>query len=312
MRKAFISGCAGVIFSADEEVFFRTHRPWGLILFRRNIENPSQVRALIDRFRSLVNAENAPVFVDQEGGRVQRFGPPHWGTYPSAHTFGERFFISPLEALREARLCAEHMARELKEMGVTVSCLPVLDIPSIGEEGVIGDRAYGTDPQVVAILAGAVMDGLRRGGVCPVLKHIPGHGRAGVDSHHALPVVDAPRALLERRDFLPFAIHAEAPMAMTAHVLYRDLDQDHCATFSPKVISLIRDLIGFKGLLLSDDLSMGALSGSLLERTGRALQAGCDIVLHCNGALEEMVQVAEGAGILAGDGLERAENALEI
>ncbi len=304
---AFISGCEGTELSAAERDFFARTRPWGLIFFARNIENPGQVRRLVADFREAVGRQQAPVLIDQEGGRVQRLRPPHWRTWPPAMRFAELFERDRVEALRAARLVTWLLGRELAGLGINVDCLPVLDVPVPGSHEIIGDRAYGHDPLVVATLGRAAMEGLRAAGIAPVIKHVPGHGRARADSHLELPVVDTPLEELRGADFVPFAACADAPMAMTAHVVYADIDPEAPATHSSRVIGeVIRGEIGFDGLLMSDDVNMKALKGSLAERCERALAAGCDIVLHCSGVLEEMEEVAAAAGSLAGRARERA------
>jgi beta-N-acetylhexosaminidase len=307
---AFICGCRGLEFTPDEIAFLRESDPWGFILFKRNIGTPPQVQALTNHFRDIVG-RHAPVLVDQEGGRVQRLGPPHWPSYPAASRFGEIYAVDPLGGLAAAKWAARLIADDLHRVGITVDCLPVVDVPQPGSHDVIGDRAYASQPEPVALLARAAMVGLMEGGVLPVVKHIPGHGRAHADSHLSLPIIDTPREDLVRSDFLPFAALADAPMAMTAHVVYSALDADAPATLSARVIqSVIREDIGFAGLLMSDDLSMNALAGSLGQRAGRAIAAGCDVALHCNGDLDEMQAVAADAGSLAGSALARADAAL--
>ncbi len=304
---AFISGCGGTELSAAERDFFGRTRPWGLILFARNINDPEQVRRLVADFREAVGRPQAPVLIDQEGGRVQRLRPPHWHAWPPAMRFAELFGKNRIKALRAARLVTWLLGRELAGLGINVDCLPVLDVPVPGSHEIIGDRAYGHDPLVVAALGRAAMEGLRAAGVAPVIKHVPGHGRARADSHLELPFVDTPLEELRRTDFVPFAACADAPMAMTAHVVYADIDPEAPATHSTRVIGeVIRGEIGFDGLLMSDDVNMKALKGSLAERCERALTAGCDIVLHCSGVLEEMKEVAAAAGVLAGRARERA------
>jgi len=309
--RAFIAGCSGYELTADEIAFFREAAPWGFILFRRNIDNPEQVRALCASLREAVGREEAPVLIDQEGGRVQRMGPPHWPKYPSGATYGAVHANDPLVQRELARLGARLIAHDLRAVGVTVDCLPVLDVPSPGAHDVIGDRAYGRTPDKVAVLGRAAAEGLLAGGVLPVIKHIPGHGRAGADSHLALPVVDASREELERHDFAPFRMLADMPLAMTAHVVYTALDPERPATTSPIVIrDIIRGHIGYDGLLMTDDLSMKALSGSFREKTEAAFAAGCDMALHCNGEMEEMSAVAEASPVLEGEALRRAAVAL--
>lgn len=312
---AFITGCAGTSLSDRETVFFRDRNPWGLILFRRNCETPEQIKALTSAFRAAVGRRDAPVFVDQEGGRVQRLGPPSrsWRTYPPARSFGDLYDSDPVAALRTARHVGRLMAEDLVAAGITVNCVPVLDVPQPGAHEIIGKRAYSTNREQIMVLARAHVAGFLDGGVLPVIKHIPGHGRAKADSHLDLPVVDSRKMELAATDFPPFAAFADAPMAMTAHVVYTALDKTAPATLSAKVIkTVIRSEIGFRGLLMTDDLSMKALSGSYAERTQRALKAGCDVVLHCNGEVSEMEEVAAAAGTLRGQPMRRARAALKL
>ncbi len=311
MTSAFICGLAGAELTVEERAFLRQTRPWGVILFRRNIESPAQLRALTDSVREALGDASAPILVDQEGGRVQRLSPPYWRGYPSAATF-ERSASDIKGVERLAWLGARLMAGDLRDVGVTIDCLPVLDAPQPGAHGVIGDRAYSSDPVSVARIGRAAARGLLDGGVLPVMKHIPGHGRARADSHMELPVVDASRAELERVDFIPFIANADLPIAMTAHVVFTALDPAAPGTLSKRVIGeTIRGAIGFDGLLLTDDLSMKALQGDFRQRAEAAIAAGCDIVLHCNGDLDEARAVAEGAPVLAGRARARAEAALE-
>jgi beta-N-acetylhexosaminidase len=310
--RSFVSGCAGLELSALELSFFARQQPWGLILFKRNCETPDQIRELIKAFRAAVQRKDAPVFVDQEGGRVQRLGPPHWPTYPAASAFGRLYERSPLLALRVARSVGHLMASDLFELGFTSSCLPVLDLPQPDSHAIIGDRAYSTRQSTIMALARSHVAGLMEGGILPVLKHIPGHGRAQVDSHHELPVVNASRLELETHDFPPFAALADLPMAMTAHVIYSAIDRAKPATTSRKVVrDVIRKVIGFNGLLMTDDLSMKALGGTMQEKIEASIGAGCDVVLHCNGNMDEMEQVAAAAPVLAGRSLRRAKQALK-
>jgi beta-N-acetylhexosaminidase len=307
--RAFVAGCAGLSLSADEIAFFRDADPLGFILFRRNIADPDQVRALTSALRQAVGREDAPVFVDQEGGRVQRLGPPHWPKYPSGRTYAR--VGGDIEArCALVRTGARLIAHDLRAVGISVDCLPVLDVPVPGAHDVIGDRAYDTDPQAVAALGRAAAEGLMEAGVLPVIKHIPGHGRAGADSHLALPRVSAPLTELRAHDFPPFRALADMPIGMTAHVVYEAIDPERPATTSPVVISeIIRREIGFGGLLLTDDLSMKAMSGTFRERAEAALRAGCDIALHCNGNLDEARQVAEAVPGLAGESARRVRAA---
>src|SRR5689334_516778 len=309
--RAFITGVSGLELSATEREFLRGERPWGFILFKRNIETPDQVSDFVAELRDCVGEADAPVLIDQEGGRVARLGPPHWPAYPPGATFGVLYDLDMPLGLRAAWLSARLIAADLIGLGITVDCLPLADVPVAGADAVIGNRAYGTEPGKVAAIARAVTGGLEEGGVLPVLKHIPGHGRATADSHFRLPTVDTPRGELERTDFAAFQPLADLPMAMTAHVVFSALDPAHPATTSATIIAqVIRGGIGFQGLLMSDDVSMNALAGSLAERTRAIVDAGCDMVLHCNGKLDEMRDVAQQTPELAGEALERARRAL--
>lgn len=311
---AFISGCAGTVLSAGEAAFFRRANPWGLILFRRNCESAFQLKALTAAFREAVDRRDAPVFVDQEGGRVQRLGPPSnaWRKYPPARAYGAIYETDPVKSLRTARHVGRLMAEDLIAAGITVNCVPVLDVPQPDSHEIISDRAYSMNREHIMALARAHAAGFMDGGVLPVMKHIPGHGRARADSHLDLPVVEAAMAELAAVDFPPFAAFADCPMAMTAHVVYAAIDKTAPATLSAKVIkTVIREQIGFRGLLMTDDLSMKALSGSFTDKTRQALKAGCDIVLHCNGDMAEMEEVAAAAGPLKGKSLRRARSALK-
>jgi len=309
--RAFITGVSGLELTADERTFLRTERPWGFILFKRNIDTPAQVSALVKELREAVNQVDAPVLIDQEGGRVQRLGPPHWPAYPAGAAYGALYDRDAVAGLAAARLGARLIAADLADLGITVDCLPIADVPVSGSDPVIGDRAYGTDPAKVSAIAAAIAQGLQDGGVLPVLKHLPGHGRATADSHAALPVVAVDRATLEATDFTAFRPLAGLPLGMTAHVVFTAIDPDLPATTSPTMIAqVIRAFIGFDGALMSDDVSMGALSGSIAQRTAAALSAGCDLVLHCNGDLAEMSAVAAVSPELAGDAMRRADAAL--
>lgn len=305
---ACILGCAGPMLTAAERAFFADVRPWGFILFARNVETPDQVRALTAALREAVGRADAPILIDQEGGRVQRLRPPHWPSYPPARAYAE---LPSAEQLAITRLGGRLIAHDLAELGIDVDCLPVLDVPSQDGHEVIGDRAYAATPQDVAALGRAAAEGLMAGGVLPVMKHMPGHGRARADSHHDLPVVDAAAQDLEACDFPPFRALADLPMAMSAHVVYPAFDPHRPATLSPTIVEeVIRGRIGFDGLLMTDDLSMRALSGGFRERAEAARAAGCDIVLHCNGDMAEMQAVAGGAGALEGRAAARASAAL--
>jgi len=309
--RAFITGISGLELSADERAFIGAERPWGFILFKRNIETPAQVASLVRDLRDSAGTPDAPVLIDQEGGRVARLGPPHWPVYPPGAAFGALYDIDPELGFQAARLSSRLIAADLIDLGITVDCLPLADVPVEGSDAVIGNRAYGTEPGKVAAIARAVTEGLQQGGVLPVLKHIPGHGRATADSHFRLPTVDTPRHELNRTDFAAFQPLADLPMAMTAHVVFSALDPAHPATTSATIIGeVIRGVIGFQGLLMSDDVSMNALAGSIAERTRAIVNAGCDMVLHCNGKLDEMRDVARETPELTGEALNRANRAL--
>lgn len=309
--RAFITGVSGTVLTEEERAFLRDRQPWGFILFKRNVETPAQVSALVQDLRNAVGRSDAPVLIDQEGGRVQRLSPPHWPMYPPGAVFAALYDLDRTAGLEAARLTARLIAADLDDLGITVDCLPLADVPVPGADAVIGDRAYGTSPGKVAAIARAVTTGLMQGGVLPVLKHIPGHGRATADSHIGLPTVDVPASELARTDFAAFTPLADLPMAMTAHVVFSALDPAQPATTSATIIAqVIRGTMGFQGLLMSDDVSMNALQGSIAERTRASIAAGCDVVLHCNGKLDEMVQVASESPILAGEAQARADRAL--
>jgi beta-N-acetylhexosaminidase len=291
---AILFSCASETLSADERAFFRDADPLGFILFQRNCRDREQVEALVADFRDCVGRADAPVLIDQEGGRVARLRPPEWRRYPAPGRLA-----SLPDAEEATRLGARLIADDLAALGVTVDCLPVLDLRVTGASDVIGDRAYGSDPARVARIGRAACEGLLAGGVLPTIKHIPGHGRARVDSHKALPRVDTPAAMLAETDFAPFRALSDMPWAMTAHVVYATLDPDQPATLSRTVIeTVIRGGIGFGGVLVSDDVNMGALAGSMRERVEGVLAAGCDVVLHCTGVLSEMREAAEAAAPL--------------
>jgi beta-N-acetylhexosaminidase len=308
MSTAMILGCAGPELGREEAAFFADADPWGFILFRRNVESPDQVRRLTDALRAAVGRE-APILIDQEGGRVQRMGPPYWQKYPPGEAY-LKATNDPLAARELARLGARLMAHDLKAVGVNVDCVPVLDVPVPGAHDIIGDRAYGRDPATVAQLGRAAAEGLLAGGVLPVVKHMPGHGRAFADSHKELPTVHADFDALDAWDFAPFKALSDMPIAMSAHVVFTAIDPKRPATTSKKAVKLMREHLGFQGLLLSDDLVMNALSGTLTERAEAALKAGCDAVVHWNGDMSEMKQVAAGVGKLQGKSARRASAAL--
>ena len=303
---AAIYGCAGLTLSAAEEAFFRAANPFGFILFARNCDNPAQVRELVAALRASVGRADAPVLIDQEGGRVARLKPPHWRAAPPASYFGRMASHDRARAHEALRINTTLIAAELADLGIDVDCVPLLDLQFPWAHEVIGDRSFGGDPDLVADLGRVVCETMLENGVMPIVKHIPGHGRARVDSHKELPVVDTGAAELEASDFRPFRALADAPWAMTAHVVYAALDAERPATTSPSLIAgVIRGQIGFDGVLLSDDLSMEALKGSLGERATASLGAGCDVALHCNGKPEEMEQVAAAVGPLSAEAQRR-------
>jgi beta-N-acetylhexosaminidase len=309
MARAVIFGCEGVELGPDERRFLAAADPWGFILFARNVEGPAQLRRLTAELREAVGRE-AAILIDQEGGRVARLRGPDWREWVPALEECERLPEPGLRA-RAMHLRYRLIAAELKAVGIDVDCAPVLDLVRPETHPVLRNRCYGAEPVEVAAIGRAVADGLLAGGVLPVMKHMPGQGRAGLDSHLALPRVEAPAAALAA-DFAPFRALADLPMAMTAHVVYAGLDPEAPATQSAPVIRLIREEIGFGGLLMTDDLSMQALEGEIGERAARALAAGCDMVLHCDGDVDEMAAVAEAAPRLEGASRARAEAALAL
>lgn len=310
-RTRAIYGCSGYRLTADEEAFFRDVSPFGFILFGRNINDPDQVRALVEQLRCTANGEQVVILIDQEGGRVARLKPPHWRVHAPAARFAELYAVDREAGREAAYLNARLIAHQLFYLGINVDCMPVLDLPIAGAHDIIGDRAYGQVPEPVIDLGGQVIEGLLDGGVLPVMKHIPGHGRALADSHVSLPRVAAAHTDLSGSDFLTFHRLRQAPMAMTAHVVYTQIDARRPATTSVKVITeIIRAEIGFDGLLLSDDLSMQALEGAIASRAADALSAGCDVVLHCNGNMAEMRDVSGRAPALDGEAGRRAHAAL--
>jgi len=312
MLASFITALEGLELTAAEAAVLKAARPCGVILFARNVADPEQVRRLSDAARDAVG-HDILVLIDQEGGRVRRLRPPHWRELPCAAAYGRLYGEDPAEACRAARLAAQLTAVELRAAGINTNCVPVLDVPSPGSHDIIGDRAYGADPGQVATLGRAVAEGHMAGGVLPVIKHVPGHGRATADSHLELPAVTAPRDELERIDFAAFRRCADLPAAMTAHVVYEAIDPDRPASTSPRMISeVVRGLIGFDGLLMSDDLGMQALTGSMAERTGAVLAAGCDVALVCSGDLADTEAAAEVAPPLSGPALGRYRRACAI
>lgn len=304
---AYVFGCAGLRLSQAETAFFRQANPVGFILFSRNIENPDQLRALTSALRDCVGRD-APVLIDQEGGRVARLKPPHWRAWMAP--LAQMEAAGPELAARSMRLRYRLIAAELHDLGIDVNCAPVADIAEGTTHPFLRDRCYGSDLPTVIGAARAVAQGLLEGGVLPVVKHVPGHGRAAIDSHHDVPVVGTDAETLRQSDFAAFRALADLPIAMTAHVVYAAIDGAVAATCSPAMVALIRDEIGFDGLLLSDDLSMRALSGPIPHRAERSIAAGCDVALHCNGDLAEMEAVASVLGPLTVAATRRAAAAL--
>ncbi|MEE9313304.1 MAG: beta-N-acetylhexosaminidase [Rhizobiaceae bacterium] len=310
-QKAMICGLHGLEMNEDELAFFKEVQPWGFILFARNVDTPEQLMKLTASLRAAVGRDDAPILVDQEGGRVQRLRPPHWEKYPPAAAVGNLYKQDNNKGRRAAWLLSRLLAFDLLAMGITVDCLPVLDVPSPDGHDCIGDRAYGATQEQVATLGRSVCEGIMAGGVMPVIKHIPGHGRANVDSHFKLPVVEESFETLAATDFKPFLELKHIPMAMTAHVIYSALDPNNPATTSKLVMDqIIRGHLGYDGLIMCDDITMNALSGDLTERTNSIFAAGCDIVLHCTGEMEEMKEVAAATPMLSGKAEQRAKVAL--
>lgn len=308
--RAAILGLKSTVLSDEEKRFFSCVNPLGFILFARNCESPAQVKTLTESLKTILCREDVPILIDQEGGRVARLKPPHWRKAPPAALFDD--YAKTVSQNAAAELVYDNsrlIAEELYALGINVDCAPLADVPVKDAHDIIGDRAFGTTPEQVAALAESMAKGLLDGGVLPVLKHIPGHGRARADSHEELPAVHESLDVLRRTDFVPFKILNWLPMGMTAHILYTAIDNQRPATLSPKVIKLIRDEIGFNGLLMSDDLSMKALKGSFEERTQQSLHAGCDVVLHCNGDMAEMSAISEKLPDLDGQALQRFAHA---
>lgn len=313
MANAFITGFAGEVLSPAEASFLRSAQPAGVILFARNCVSHDQIKRLVGDARNAVGSEDLLVLIDQEGGRVQRLRPPLGRALPAAAAYAALYADEPERALASAFGAARLLADDLKALGINTDCAPVVDVPIPGAHDVIGDRAYGNEPLQVAALARAVAEGFMAGGVLPVVKHIPGHGRATKDSHHDLPVVTEPHAVLSATDFAPFKALADMPSAMTAHVVFTAIDETQPASTSRLVTQkIIREEIGFDGLLMSDDLSMKALTGTFANRTRAVIAAGSDLALHCNGVLAEMEEVAGAAPTLEGGGLRRFRAALSV
>ena len=305
-----IYGLSGPSLTQSEAAFFREADPAGYILFKRNCVDPAQLGALTDALRAIHGRDGLPILIDQEGGRVARMQPPAWPAFPKAEAFAALYRIAPMSAIEAARVNAQALAAMLGEVGINVNCLPLLDVRQPGASDIIGDRALGAEPMQVAALGRAVLDGMRAGGVVGIVKHIPGHGRAMADSHVELPVVDADEAALAA-DLEPFTALRNAPMGMTAHVVYTAWDPDRPGSQSPIVIQdIIRGRIGFDGLLMSDDLGMAALSDGFGERARGVLDAGCDLALHCSGLMDEMVAIASGVGEMSPQAHERLARAM--
>lgn len=310
MRTALITGISGVALSPEETSFLRSARPAGLILFARNCVAHDQIRKLIAAVKDAVGSDELLVLIDQEGGRVQRLRPPLGRALPPGAAYGARFAEDQSEACAAAFGAARLLADDLQDLGVNTNCAPVLDVPAPGSHSIIGDRAYGATPDQVATLGRAVAEGFLAGGVLPVIKHIPGHGRATKDSHLDLPIVSEPRAHLSKTDFAPFRALSDMPAAMTAHVVFTDIDPlAPASTSAPVTREIIRGEIGFDGLLMSDDVSMKALSGSIRDRAEAVIRSGSDVTLHCNGVLAEMSAAAEGSPPLAGEAKRRFDKA---
>ncbi len=290
--KPVIFGVSGLELTAEERDFFRDADPLGYILFKRNCESRAQMRALTDSLRELSGRADLPILIDQEGGRVSRMVPPEWPAFPAGEAFGRLYDVAPISAIEAARANYHALALMLAEVGVSVDAAPLLDVVQPEVTQAIGDRAFGGEPMRVAALGKACLEGLRRGGVVGIVKHMPGHGRALVDSHLELPRVKVPAAALET-DIAPFRALHDAPMGMTCHVVFEAWDAERPATLSPQVISeVIRGAIGFDGLLMTDDIDMKALSGTPGEKAGQALAAGCDVVLDCWARMDEMIEIA--------------------
>ena len=306
-----IFGLSGPTLTDDERAFFRDSDPAGYILFGRNIENREQLRRLTDELRALDGRTDLPILIDQEGGRVARMKSPEWPLFPSGAAFDALYDRAPASAIEAARLNAMALAIMLAEVGITVDCLPLLDVRQPGASDVIGDRALGSEPMRVAALGRAILGGLQAGGVVGIVKHIPGHGRALLDTHEALPTVTASDRD-RQTDLAPFAALRDAAMAMTCHVIFEAWDPDRPATLSPVVIdSVIRQRIGFHGLLMTDDLDMKALSGDVPSRAADAIAAGCDIALNCWGKMDDMIGIANALDPISTVSRARLEGAMD-
>jgi len=309
--KAFITGVAGPVLLAKEKSFLKDARPCGLIVFDRNIEDKKQLKRLICEFKEAVGSDELLILIDQEGGRIQRMREPNWRKWPAGALYGKLYKRYPSAAILAAELVYQMMTHELLEVGINVNCVPLLDIPVPGAHDVIGDRALSSDLHIIIELGRAVAKGNLNGGVLPVIKHIPGHGRATSDSHKKLPTIDVSKAVLEETDFQTFKALNDLPLAMTGHLLMTDLDPEHNVSVSTKIISeVIRGWIDFDGLLMSDDLSMEALSGTIGERGRDVVAAGCDVALYCKGDYAQMLDVAANVPALGGKALSRFKNGL--
>ncbi|MBL4801161.1 MAG: beta-N-acetylhexosaminidase [Emcibacter sp.] len=294
MARPVILDCDGLTLSAQEKALFAELDPFGFILFARNCQSSNQLKNLIDEMKEAVGRENVPILIDQEGGRVCRLNPQHWRKPPSGRALLEIYEKDPEKGIVAVKVNARLMAEELRHLGITVNCYPLLDLEFADADKIIGDRSFGADTNVVSLLGQAACEGLFSGGILPVIKHIPGHGRASVDSHVALPIVETPLDILMETDFVPFKALSHMPLAMTAHIIYSDIDPHSPATLSETVIrKTIREQIGFKGVLISDDVSMKALAGKASDNAKQALRAGCDLVLHCNATLDERRELLE-------------------
>ncbi len=310
--RALIVGFAGSELTVADSAYLADVEPWGVIIFARNVVDRDQLTNLTGQIRECLARPDAPIFVDQEGGRVQRLSPPEWISYPPAADIADCYDDNHEKGLEAAYLCGRLISHDLNEVGITSPCLPVLDVPVDHADPVIGTRAYGLNARTVTALAWAAAYGVAEGGCLPVVKHIPGHGRALCDSHHALPCVDTDHKTLVASDFEPFRLLNSLPIAMTGHVVFSEYDREQPATLSRTIIrKVIRELIGFDGLLMTDDISMNALGGAIDTRASSALAAGCDVILHCNGDAYEMAELAECVNELSGRALERAELALK-
>lgn len=297
--KAVVFGIKGTQLSPDEESFIREHNPLGFILFSRNIENKEQVKDLVKKLKT-ITGRTTPILIDQEGGRVARFKEPNWRHPPEVAIFGQIANHDQTAAAEACRINAELLAYDLYQSGINTNCAPVLDILFPETHSVIGNRAFSDDKDLICLLASETIKGFSNHGVCSIIKHIPGHGRARADSHLELPVVDTDLKTLQETDFYPFTkLRDKAKWAMTAHILYSVIDPLEPATFSPKVINKIRQEIGFKDIIITDCITMKALKGSMGEKTKKSLDAGCDVILHTNGNLDEMTEVAKACSALS-------------